>query len=333
MGTHAAGLSILVLGEKNDTSLEPLKQLPNGASIIAVENNPDSIEDSVLERATCVYASCKGKAGANLPKIYSKMPNLSWVHSQTAGVDTIVFPEFANDEKVTLTNAKSVYNKSLVEYVIFAMMYFAKDCQRLLRNQRSRTWDPFFIEMIRHKTLGVVGYGDIGRDCARTAKQAFNMKIVALRRRPSLSAGDGIADEVYGSDQLHEMLGKCDYVLCAAPLTPATMHFFNADAFKAMKKSTVFLNIGRGPVCQETALVDALASGAIRGAALDVFEEEPLSKESKLWEQENLLLSPHNADLTELCRVEATEHFLELIQKSVAGEPLGDVIVDKKAGY
>lgn len=119
-------------------------------------------------------------------------------------------------------------------------------CGRKIKNPPQPDRRKLTIPIFFFHYAGVVGYGDIGRDCARTAKQAFNMKIIALRRRPSLSDGDGIADEVYGSDQLHEMMGKCDYVLCAAPLTPETKHMFNADTFRAMKNSTVFLNIGRG---------------------------------------------------------------------------------------
>lgn len=191
------------------------------------------------------------------------------------------------------------------------------------------------------------------------------MRVLAARRRPNLSDADGIADRVYGPDEFHEMLGECDYVLCAAPLTPQTKYMFNRAAFKAMKPSAVFINIGRGakskkptcrlklvcacahlerlwfrccflfsgPVCEEAALVEALKTGEIRGAALDVFEKEPLPEDSELWSFDNLLFSPHNADLTESCRVEATQGFVDLVNRRLAGESIDDFLCNKKAGY
>eukprot|EP00190_Bangiopsis_sp_CCMP1999_P000717 CAMPEP_0198734476 /NCGR_PEP_ID=MMETSP1475-20131203/52833_1 /TAXON_ID= ORGANISM="Unidentified sp., Strain CCMP1999" /NCGR_SAMPLE_ID=MMETSP1475 /ASSEMBLY_ACC=CAM_ASM_001111 /LENGTH=333 /DNA_ID=CAMNT_0044497955 /DNA_START=111 /DNA_END=1112 /DNA_ORIENTATION=- len=326
-------LSILVLGREGERSLGPLKALPSGAEVIAVGGSADEFDSKVLSRARCVFCTVSGNPATTLPAIYPKLSSLQWVHSQLAGVDKLVFPEFVQDDKVLLTNAKGVYNRPLVEWTIFAMMFFAKDLPRLRRNQFDRKWDQYSVEEIHNKVLGIVGYGDIGRDCARKAKEAFGLKVIALRRRPKLSGDDNVADEVYGQDQLHEMLGRCDYVLCTAPLTPNTKHMFNRDAFKAMKKTAVYINIGRGPVCQEKALVAALQEGHIRGAALDVFEEEPLRPDSELWGFENLLFSPHNADLTETCRIEATEHFVQLVKAKLEGKSIDDCACDKSAGY
>eukprot|EP00188_Purpureofilum_apyrenoidigerum_P005728 Plantae.Rhodophyta-Purpureofilum_apyrenoidigerum.ctg7784.p1 GENE.Plantae.Rhodophyta-Purpureofilum_apyrenoidigerum.ctg7784~~Plantae.Rhodophyta-Purpureofilum_apyrenoidigerum.ctg7784.p1 ORF type:complete len:347 (-),score=65.76 Plantae.Rhodophyta-Purpureofilum_apyrenoidigerum.ctg7784:1058-2098(-) len=333
MAASGEKLSIVVLGGEGDKSLEPLKTLPSGAEVIGVGASADAFDANVLSKARCVFCTASGNPASTLPAIYSKLSSVEWVHSQLAGVDKLMFPEFIADEDVLLTNARGVYNRPLVEWSIFAMMFFAKDLPRLRRNQFNRKWDAYSVQEIHNKVLGVVGYGDIGKDCARKAKEAFGMKVIALRRRPKLSGDDGIADEVYGQDQLHEMLGNCDYVLCAAPLTPETKHMFDRDAFKAMKKTGVYINIGRGPVCQEKALVGALQEGHIRGAALDVFEKEPLSSDSELWGFENLLLSPHNADLTETCRTEATEHFVQQVKAKLEGKSIENCACDKKAGY
>jgi phosphoglycerate dehydrogenase-like enzyme len=158
------------------------------------------------------------------------------------------------------------------------------------------------------------------------------MNVLALRRRPELSAGDGNVTRLYGFDQMLEMVAECDYVVAAAPLTPETKGLLGAKEFGAMKKSAVVMNVGRGPVIDEAALVQALKAGVIAGAALDVFEVEPLPEDSPLYKMENVLLSAHSADHTPDWLEQAMLFFyrnLELLKNS---QPLMNV-VDKRAGY
>jgi phosphoglycerate dehydrogenase-like enzyme len=181
------------------------------------------------------------------------------------------------------------------------------------------------------RTLGIVGLGGIGGAAARRAK-AFGMRVAALRRRPELSTPDGLADAVYGPDRLLDLMAASDYVLAAAPLTPATRGLIGEKAMAAMKSTAVIVNVGRGPVIDEQALIQALESQQIRGAALDVFAVEPLPDGHPFWSMSNVLLSPHTADRVEGFLDPAFNCFFENLERFRKGETLLKV-VDKHAGY
>jgi phosphoglycerate dehydrogenase-like enzyme len=178
-----------------------------------------------------------------------------------------------------------------------------------------------------------VGYGEIGRECALLAK-SLGVKIYATRRNPERSAGDPILERVFPSTDLKSMLAECDFVVAAAPLTPETRHMLSDAEFAAMKPSAIVMNVGRGPVIDEAALIRALQEKRVAAAALDVFEHEPLPKDSPLWDMENVLISPHCTDRTrdpdwiEL----SVQCFVDNLARYLAGQPLENV-VDKRAGY
>jgi phosphoglycerate dehydrogenase-like enzyme len=213
------------------------------------------------------------------------------------------------------------------------MLYFYKRVRRLVESQRAHRWDDFLVDWLPGKAMGVVGYGEIGRECAMLAK-ALGVKIHAARRKPELSKDDAILDRVFPAERLREMLREVDVVLAAAPLTPETRHMIGDQEFAVMKPGAIVINVGRGPVIDERALIRALQERRIAGAALDVFEEEPLPPDHPFWDMENVLVSPHCTDrtrdpdwldLTAQC-------FVENFWRYVKGEPLKNV-VDKKAGY
>jgi phosphoglycerate dehydrogenase-like enzyme len=182
--------------------------------------------------------------------------------------------------------------------------------------------------------MGIVGYGDIGRATAKLAS-TFGMKIIALRRNPEKSELDPICDEVLGTGRLalQKLMSVSDYVVCSAPSTVETRGLVNADAFRASKQNQVFINLGRGPVVEEDALLDALNTGILRGAALDVFATEPLPTENPLWEMDNVLISPHNMDKTATFMHEATEFFVhEQLPRYMLGHSLLNR-VDISLGY
>jgi phosphoglycerate dehydrogenase-like enzyme len=176
-----------------------------------------------------------------------------------------------------------------------------------------------------------VGYGDIGREASNLAR-AFGMKVVAVRRRATLSNQDPNLERTYPPEGLREMLASCDYVLVTTPLTPQTRGMIGEAELGAMKTSAVIINLGRGPVIVESALVSALTAKRIRGAALDVFDEEPLLEGHPFYSLENVLLSPHSADHTVGWASLAMEVFIENFERFRAGQPLLN-LVDKKAGY
>ena len=262
--------------------------------------------------------------------LLAQTPNLKWIHSRSAGLDSLLFPALI-ESPVPLTNGRGVFSQSLGEFVLAAILYFAKDFRRMIRNQEAGLWEQFNVHEISGQTMGIVGYGDIGRACAWRAK-AMGMKVLAVRRRPEQSAGDENVEHVYGFDGLHEMIRQCDYVVAAAPLTPETKSLVGAAEFAAMKPSAIILNVGRGPVIDEPAMLAALQSGQIRGAGLDVFTVEPLPAGHPFYSMKNVLLSPHCSDNTQDWLEQAMLFFYRNLDRFQKGEPLENV-VDKRAGY
>ena len=264
-------------------------------------------------------------------EVFLAAPKLAWVHSRFAGLDGILFPELV-ESAIPLTNGSGVFSPSLAEFSLLAMLYFAKDVPRLRRQQMAGVWGPFDMLPIEGKTVGIVGYGDIGREVALRTK-AMGMRVLALKRHAPAAGSDlGPADEFYETGRLLEMVAGCDYVVVAAPLTAETKHMVGAEVFAAMKREAVLINVGRGPVVDEAALISALRDGSIKGAGLDVFEEEPLPGESPLYGMENVLLSPHCADHHADWLDDAVRFFAAQYGRFVAGEDLLNV-VDKKLGY
>jgi len=266
-----------------------------------------------------------------LREVFLAAPKLAWVHSRYAGLDGVLFPELVASS-VPLTNGKGVFSPSLGEFSLLAMLYFAKDVPRLRRQQAAGVWGPFDMLPIEGKTVGIVGYGDIGREVALRAK-AMGMRVLALKRHAPAAGSDlGPVDEFYGTGRLLEMAAGCDYLVVAAPLTAETKHMVGAEVFAAMKKDAVLINVGRGPVVDEAALIAALSLGRIKGAGLDVFEEEPLPAGSPLYGMENVLLSPHCADHHADWLDDAVRFFVAQYGRFVAGEPLRN-LVNKGLGY
>ena len=259
-----------------------------------------------------------------------KAPQLRWVHSLSAGVDHLMATHLRQSD-IPVTNAKGAYSQSLGEYCIAAMLYFAKDLRRMVHSQKAGKWDVFDVDMLEGKTLGILGYGDIGKASARRAK-AFGMKIIALRRRPDKSSGDGIADEIWGMDRKMELMAVSDYLLLAMPATPDTKGTVSKAELRAMKPDSVILNLGRGNAIDEIALIQALQENWIRGAALDVFEAEPLHDGHIFYKLENILVSAHTADHTKTWLEDSMRIFLANFARFIKGEALEN-LVDKSVGY
>jgi phosphoglycerate dehydrogenase-like enzyme len=256
---------------------------------------------------------------------------LRWIHSRSAGLERTLFPELTASD-VTLTNGSGVFSPALGEFALAAIMYFAKDLRRMIRSQMAGLWQPFDVTMVSGQTLGIVGYGDIGRAVAARAR-AVGMNVLGLKRHiPAQREPDPLVDQIYGSDQLLEMLSRCDYIVVAAPLTIKTLGLIGEAEFAAMKGNAVVINVGRGPVISEAAMIKALSEHKIRGAALDVFDEEPLPAGHPFYSLENVLLSPHCADHTPDWLDNAMRFFLAQLDRYRRGETLLN-IVNKTLGY
>ena len=286
---------------------------------------------SVADAAPAADALLLWTASRDLvQQVFAQAPRLRWVHSRSAGLDSLLFPALV-DSPVPLTNSSGVYSRSLGEFVALGVLFFAKDLHRMQRNQAAGRWAPFDVDMAEGKTMGIVGYGDIGRAAARLAK-ALDMRVLALRRRPEQSRGDPLVDEVMGNERLLDLIARSDYVVVAAPLTPDTRGLVSAQAIAAMKPDAVMINVGRGAIIDEPALIDALRHKRIRGAALDVFAEEPLPPGHPMYGLDNLLLSPHCADHTRTWIDDAMVFFTGNLERFLRGEPLRNV-VEKRLGY
>ena len=256
-------------------------------------------------------------------------PQVRWIHSRAAGVDNLLFPELV-EKDVLLTNGSGVFSASLGEFVLASILYFAKDLRRMVSNQVAERWDPFDVEEIDGKTVGIVGFGDIGRAVASRVRP-LGMRAVATKRHPPKSP-EPLVQRFYAPEERREMIAACDYIVVTAPLTLETRHMVSEAEFAAMKPDAVVINVGRGPVIDERALVRALESKRIKGAALDVFEHEPLPAGHPLYKLENVLLSPHCADHTADWQDQAMRLFLEQYERFRTGEGLRNV-VDKRLGY
>lgn len=319
-------LSIWTLAEPDDEGLPCLERVPSDVRV-AVGQRPEDFETAAA--ADALLSCGVGRQGVE-PVFRMALPRLRWVHSRSAGVEHLLFPALV-ESPVVLTNGRGVFAAGLAEFVAAAILYFAKGLGRMRRGQQARRWDPFLVEWLRGRTLGIVGYGDIGRAVAERMR-GFGMRVIGLRRRPEASVGDPHLDEVLGPERLDELMERSDYVVVSTPLTPATRGLVGARAIAAMKPSAVLVNVGRGPAVDEAALVAALQAGRIRGAALDVFDQEPLAAAHPLWGLDNVLLSPHCGDHTQGWLEAAMQAFLENLERFRRGEPLAGV-VDKHRGY
>jgi len=264
-----------------------------------------------------------------LRALFGISPKLRWIHSKAAGLDNLLFPELVESD-IPLTNGRGVFSASLGEFVLAAILYFAKDFRRMIRNQMAAVWEPFDVEEISGQTVGIVGYGDIGRAVATRAR-AMGMHVLATKRHVP-SSSDALVEDFYKPEDRREMLARCDYIVATAPLTEETRHMIGDAEFAVMKSTAVVINVGRGPVIDEAALLRALTTKRIKGAGLDVFEHEPLPPENLLYKLENVLLSPHCADHTADWQDQAMRFFLAQYARFERGEPLENV-VNKRLGY
>jgi phosphoglycerate dehydrogenase-like enzyme len=273
-------------------------------------------------------------------------PRLRWLQLHSAGADHLLAHPIMHSD-VAVTTASGIHATPIAEYVFATILAHRwqvplwTHCQRQRRWPSGR-WDLYARPELRGSTLGVIGYGSIGREVGRLAR-AFGMQVLALRRSAGQAdagyaveeTGDpegSIPDRFYPPIALHQRLAECDYVLVALPLTTETHHYVGEAELQAMKPTAYLVNIARGAIVDEAALVRALQEGWIAGAGLDVFEQEPLPANSPLWDLQNALLSPHVSGFTPCYDQRAVALFARNLARYTAGEPLLN-LVDQGRGY
>src|SRR5258708_5920255 len=320
-------VTLLVISDPTAYSLKLLDALPPETNVI-VSNDAARLREAAPSADVLLNAEFRDPS--LLLATFPGTRKVRWVHSVSAGVEHILSTEIVASP-IPLTKGRGVFKRPLGEWALAAMLHFAYDLRRMLRSQARGEWDVFDTDELYGKTLGIVGFGEIGRAVAERAKP-LGMRILALRRRPELSSADPLVDRSYAPAELRTMLAECDYVIAAAPITAETHGLIGAREIAAMKLTAVIVNVGRGPVINEAALVDALVAKRIRGAGLDVFEGEPLPAGHAFSKLDNVLLSAHTADHTAGWRESAIQGFLDTFERFRKGEPLQNP-ADKNTAY
>jgi phosphoglycerate dehydrogenase-like enzyme len=333
----AIAVSPILSARVRAKDLERIREAAPGSKIVnlSVEGLADGPVDDVevLLRGWLVAEA--------FDRLLARAPHLTWVHSATSGVERALTPA-ARSRDVLVTNARGVFSRPIAEHVLLMILAVSRHLPELLELQRERTWQPLEGRELRELTIGIVGYGSLGRSVASLAS-AFGARVIALRRRPDGGVPAGVDDDdgfpfeprvdrVVGPDRLHELLAESDIVVLAAPLTPETEGMIDEAAIGAMKRDAWLINVARGRLVDDTALVRALRDNRIGGAALDTFRDEPLPPGSAYWELPNVILTPHTAWSSARVLDRSIDLFCDNLVRFSRGEPLRNV-VDPAAGY
>jgi phosphoglycerate dehydrogenase-like enzyme len=321
-------MKILVGARLSEQDVAALRSAaPNAQICIAAD-----LQAALIEVADAqVYV-----AGRWSDEILAAGRSLRWVHFTWAGMDDVLSPALVESE-VTVTNSAAVFAVPMAEHAMALMLAFARGVHLCSRRKPAQLWHgegsrrsvASQLGELNGATLGVVGFGGVGSAAAQRAK-AFGMRVLAVRRHPERPCEH--ADEALTPDHLSDLLSRSDYVLISCALTPDTRGLMGELQLGWMKPGAVLINVARGAVVDEPALVEALRAGHIRGAALDVTCEEPLPLDSPLWEMENVIVTPHISGTSPKTWNRQMERLLENVRRYAAGEPLLSV-VDKCAGY
>ena len=284
---------------------------------------------AMLEEAEVLYDFPRG----HVRDLVRVAPKLRWVQASMAGAGEVARKAGLQDTDVVVTTASGVYSGPLAEFAMMALLQHVKDLDRLRRDKAEKRWREAHTDTLYGKTLCVVGMGNIGRAAAARARP-FGMRVVGVKR--TVREDDeawAYVDELYATRDLRSALGEADYIVVTLPGTPETHRLLGTEEISAIKPGAYFVNVGRGKTVDEGALVEALESGRLSGAALDVFEEEPLPEESPLWELPSVIVSPHSTDnVPGLTNELQSELFRDNLRRYLNGEPLVNEL-DKKLLY
>ncbi len=336
-------MKIMTAMRLTDRQRELIQQASGGAEILEGFNpfEPDKMEP--------VLADCDIMVTFRVPEnLARKAPRLRWIHLMSAGVEHALAARVFDIAQLQLTNSSGIHGTTIGEYIIGSMLAYAHQMHLPLRAQLRHEWMPnrYFMKTVfdlRGKTVGIVGYGSIGRETARLAR-GFGMEVFALKRNPDERADPGwcpagvgdpqgsIPSRWFGPEQRLELVAQSDFIVVTLPLTPDTRHFLGAREFAAARPRAYLVNVGRGEVIDQDALIAALQSGELGGAGLDVTTPEPLDAQSPLWDIENVLLTPHISGARQGYNDEACAVFVENLRRFRAGRPMLN-LVDRSLGY
>ena len=346
----AIALSPILSARYRSRDLERIRAAAPGARLVTV--SVDGLADGPLDD---VEVMLRGWLNTDaFDRLLARAPQLAWVHSATSGVEGALTPA-AIERGVVVTNARGVFSRPIAEYVLMMILSVSRRLPQLLELQQERTWQPLEGAELRDVTVGIIGLGSIGRAVGALAT-AFGCRVVAVRRRPggdrrapaegpaaaedaSVSAegsersfGEAMLDRVAGPETLPELLGESDFIVLAAPLTPETEDMINEETLALVKPGAWLINVARGRLINEHALLRALREGPLGGAVLDTFRDEPLPSSSPFYDLDNVIVTPHTAWSSGRVLDRSVELFCDNLRRYAAGEPLLNV-VDPQAGY
>jgi len=315
-------LIILVTHNLAPPDVQRIKAVSPSIEVIATDDQKKIA--SSLSEATVVFGQIK-------PDYLPLAKNLRWVHSPYAGVDDVLFPEFVASD-IILTCSRGLHKHQMTEHLFGLMLAFTRRLLVYRSYQSEKKWDtsPYReTHLLANSTLGILGVGAIGTEMAKVAK-GFGMHVIGLKKDPSVFVEN--VDVLLGPKDLLRLLQTSDHVVVVLPLTRETRNLITKKEFDLMERKPFFYNLARGAIVNTGDLIEALKRGKIKGAGLDVFEQEPLDKASPLWEMENVIITPHVGGLIPHYIREAIGSFLENLSRFVRGENLVNV-VDKQRGY
>lgn len=331
-------------------------RLPSGWELVVIDELTDGSGDGAARIAPAVLAAVADAEvylGYGIPaELLLAGPTLEWVHSGAAGVGGSLTSTML-ENPVVFTNSAGVHAPPMAETVLAMLLHFGRGLDFALDAQRRAEWskEPYYVDgapltELSDSTVGIIGFGGIGREVARRVA-SLGARVIAVKRRPprpgeanlTAVAGGGVLgsriEMVWGESGLDAVYRECDAIVVAAPDTSETRGMVDADAFARMKSGAVFINVARGGLVDEEALVTTLEDGRIRGAGLDVFSEEPLPPEHPLWRLPNVVMTPHVSAVTRGFWRREVDLILGNLDRYLAGAPVQEWrnVVDKRAGY
>jgi D-2-hydroxyacid dehydrogenase (NADP+) len=313
---------ILATYDLSPKNIQRIKGASSAIEVVATAD-PEKIR-MTLPKATVVFGELK-------PEFMPLATKLRWVHSPYAGVENVLFPEFVESD-ITLTCSKGVHVHQMTELLLGMMLMFTRRLSAYRRLQERREWNtsPYReTQLLAGSTIGILGLGRIGSQMAKVAR-GFGMNVIGLRRNSSIPVE--YVDILVGREGLPRLLRESDHIVIILPLTAETRNLITMREFDMMELKPYVYNLARGPIVNTEDLIDALRTGKIKGAGLDVFDEEPLDEKSPLWGMENVIMTPHIGGLVPHYFDGAIDLFIQNLRRFLSGEELLNV-VDKQKGY
>lgn len=308
--------NILFLSKINEKYLDEIKRVAHSFEVVYA-GSEDEAQKYISDTEIIVSFDADF-----FTSLINRAPKLKWVHLLSAGADTLPF-DMLVEKNILLTNSKDVHKHQISQHVVGYMLMFERSLNVFIKNQMKKIWDRSVkVSELTGKTALIIGVGSIGEEIARILRE-FGMIVLGVRKSGKPSE---YVDKMYKTDEICDAISASDYVISALPLTDETYHLIGEKQFSYMKSTSYFINIGRGKVVDQKALINALKNGAIKGAALDVFEEEPLPGDSPLWEMDNVIITPHMAGITPLYMQRAMEILKYNLNSYINGLELKNIV-------